>query len=128
MKFKANSLFYLMLMNEVKEQYSWYQIMTLNNVDGFVMNELKFSNGNMIEPINLQGIQILANGLSWSSNFVISNCDTDGMDCEISGYSNDLMSTFAKNANFTWKVQMNTENDWGLYPKSGRPSQQFKSC
>ena len=118
-KFAKNSYFYLL--EKHKSYFSWYIVMTFNGLFKIVMNKIEFNtNGHIIESYNLNGLEILPTTLSWSPYTMHENCNKDGRQCKNSGLLVDMLEVWARNFNFTWDIHVPPDNDWGLYPVSGR--------
>ena len=127
-KFAKNSYFYLLEKHYLYENhksyfFNWYTVMTFNGLFKVVMNKIKFNtNGHIIESYDLNGLKILPTTLSWSPYTMHENCNMDGWQCKNSGLLVDMLEVWAKNFNFTWDIHVPPDNDWGLYPVSGRLS------
>ena len=85
--------------------FKWYAVMTFNENEQFIMNEISFDHlGKAIENYDLQGFEIVGNGLSWTSTLALDNCDKTGRNCDKYGITVDLMTDIAEQYNFTWDV------------------------
>ena len=60
--------------------------MIFNDNEQFIMNEITFDHlGKAIENYDMQGIELVATGLSWKPNIAVENCDQTGRNCDIFG-------------------------------------------
>ena len=118
-KFAQNSYFYL-LERHTSSLFNWYIIMTFNGSFKIIMNKITFyTNGQIIENYNLDGLEILAATVSWPPFTYHKNCSVFGRQCKNSGLLVDMLEIWAKNSNFSWDIYVPPDNDWGLYPISG---------
>ena len=84
------------------------------------MNKITFyTNGQIIENYNLDGLEILAATVPWPPFTYHKNCSVFGRQCKNSGLLVDMLEIWAKNSNFSWDIYVPPDNDWGLYPISG---------
>ena len=119
-KFGKDSYFYLLEIDKFLG-LNWHFVMTFNGLFKIVMNKIKFNNNRqIIENYNLNGFEISTTTLTWSPYTMHENCNSDGWKCKNSGLLVDMMEVWAKSFNFTWDIYVPPDNDWGLYPVSGR--------
>ena len=117
---QQNAFIYL-LTYDSNENYNWKQIITMNNSNKSIINDIQFDEmGCMIENYNLQGYEIVVTSLSWAPYHSHKNCNELGRQCENYGLLADLMNIWALDYNFTWDVYHDLNNDWGLNPKEGK--------
>ena len=119
-KFGKNAYFYLLEKHKLYV-FNWYIVITFNGSFKIITNEIKFNNnGQIIENYNLNGFKISTTTLSWSPYTMHENCNADGWQCKNSGLLVDMLEGWAKTFNFTWDIYVSPDNDWGLFPISGR--------
>ena len=107
-----NSLFFLF-----DDNYKWKEVLVINGQ--IVINDIqltKFGVASVEE--NLQGLNIETTSKTWSPAAFISDCNTEGLDCNYEGLLVDLMNFWGKNLNFTWNLKHS--GDWGMAPISGK--------
>ena len=107
-----NSLFFLF-----DEKYEWKEVLIINGQ--IVMNDIQLTKfGVAIVEENLQGLNIETTSKTWSPAVFISDCNTEGLDCNYEGLLVDLMNFWGKKLNFTWNLKHS--EDWGMTPISGQ--------
>ena len=107
-----NSLFY------IYNNQKWKQVLILNGQSQFIMNEITFGdNGVAMIQKDLQGLKLIATSMTWNPQVIISECNSQGLNCKKEGFLVDLMNFWSKKLNYTWEIHENEE--WGLIPKSG---------
>ena len=85
--------------------FKWYTVMTFNENEQFIMNEISFDHlGKAIENYDLQGFEIVGTGLSWKSTLALAKCDKTVRNCDKYGITVDLMTDIAEQYNITWDV------------------------
>ena len=109
------------------DELEWYQILTIDDYEQFIINPLSFDqpNGIILEHHDLQGLHLKDMTLSWAPFYTVSNCKEGDhpkgptKNCETAGYLDDTMKLFSKSLNFTWESYNEPENNWGTVPISG---------
>ena len=109
------------------DELEWYQILTIDDYEQFIINPLSFDqpNGIILEHHDLQGLHLKDMTLSWAPFYTVSNCKEGdhpkgpNKNCETAGYLDDTMKLFSKGLNFTWESYNEPENNWGTVPISG---------
>ena len=108
-----NSLFY------IYHDQNWKQVLIINGNSQVVINDISFSDhGLAIIQQNLQGLKLITTSMTWNPQVIISECNSQGFDCNYEGFLVDLMNLWTKKLNYTWEIHQN--EDWGLIPKSGK--------
>ena len=124
----TNSFFYWIYKDvRYTNEMMWNQVLTLDNYDQIVTNQLTFNptNGIIVEGYNLQGLHLVSMTLSWAPYFTVSNCQEGNhpkgfnKKCDTSGYLHETMNLFSRTLNFTWESHAEPANKWGTAPISG---------
>ena len=117
---KENYLFYLFnIQND--DEWSWHSVLSIKGVDQIVINPLIIDKkGKYVSKFDLQGLKIVSPNLSWDPFINLLNCNEKGFECQDIGLLVDLMNVWAQELNFTWTSYRDINNDWGLFPKSGK--------
>ena len=96
-------------------------MLSIKGVDKIVMNPLVIDKkGKYKSKFNLQGLEIVSPNLSWDPFINLFNCNENGFGCQENGLLVDLMNLWAQELNFTWISYQDVNNEWGLFPKSGK--------
>ena len=64
--------------------------------------------------------EVIATSLTWKPFIANENCDVSGRKCNNYGFLPDMMDSWARSYNFTWDIFAGYDNDWGLFPQSGK--------
>ena len=73
------------------EKYKWKQVLVIN--EQIVMNDIQLTKfGVAIVEENLQGLNIETISKTWSPVVFISDCNTEGLECNYEGLLVDLMN------------------------------------
>ena len=92
----------------------------MNNSTQVIINDLNFDKmGRIKEYYDLNGLEIVCTGLTWSPYNIHDNCNEFGRNCSNSGLLADMMDMWAREFNFTWDVYADIDGSWGLNPVSG---------
>ena len=112
-----DSYFYLVLADGTT--LSWKQIITLQNNDQAIINDVSFDEqGYIIEDYDLQGIQVETLEGNWAPFFTSEHCPDD-LNCKPEGYLADAFRILELMYNFRWKSTRDPNNNWGTTPISG---------
>ena len=99
---------------------NYYQVLSLINSTRTLVHELEFTKlGQIIDNIDMEGLTIYSNTLSWAPYFIIENCDEFGRNCDMSGFLADYMDALGRILNFTWTSHAPPDGSWGVRPISG---------
>lgn len=116
---RQDAHFYMLYQKNANETH-YYQVLSLNNSTRTLVQELRFNRMNQfIDEIDMQGVQIISNTLSWAPYFIIENCDEKGQNCDLSGFLADYMDALGRVLNFTWTSHAPPDGSWGVRPISG---------
>ena len=112
-----DSYFYLVLVNETS--FSWKQIITIQNNNQVVINNVWFDEqGYIIEEYDLQGIQVETVEINWAPFFTSEHCPGN-LNCKPKGYLADALYILESLYNFKWISSRDPNNNWGTTPISG---------
>ena len=118
-KHLKNSLFFLL--EHLEENISWKQILIINDNPQVVINDVEFDiHGFAVVKQDLNGLKLVTTSMAWAPFLFISDCDSNGWNCTISGFLADLMFFWEKQLNFSLSLYQDKNGDWGTYPKSGK--------
>ncbi len=77
------------------------------------------STGKFREVYDLQGAEVSMLTLSWLPWLSIHDCDAEGRNCESRGILREVFDVLGDRFNFTYVVDREKNNDWGIVPSKG---------
>ncbi len=136
---QSNSYFYILKINESRScimrfaeipwpwlsfqpngDYVWTQMSSFNYEPIVVENSVSFDlTGQIIKDYDFDGTHFVYTSLTWAPYLTVENCNELGRNCTYYGFLGDMMNIYAREFNFTWDIQKDLDNSWGLFPKSG---------
>ncbi len=112
--------FYLLYTKDPQMTTSFNQVLSLRNSTRTLLQEVQFDKlGLVIDHIDMEGVTLISNTLSWAPYFIIENCDELGQNCDLSGFLADYMDALCRILNCTWTSHAPPDGSWGVRPISG---------
>ena len=68
---------------------------------------------------DMQGNMILGITLPWPPFMSAGECKDEHRNCDLKGYATDMLDIIAGEFNFTWRVDLEPNKEWGAIPKGG---------
>jgi hypothetical protein len=120
-RLSENMYFYLTLTKAEGDSHRmWYHVISIKGNERALLQVVHFDkNGKIVETYDMEGMHITCLTLSWSPYLTLSDCDSNGKNCESSGYLAEIMNSVGKRLNFTWHCDKERSNNWGIIQISG---------